>query len=78
MAEAQIHFVEIELIEKARKSVYRFYGQGTWKVWTENEWTPINAIYVPVEALQIAASQCRPAPQPVMTEIEIARLCGGR
>jgi hypothetical protein len=68
------HFVQIEI----GKTAYRFFGLGEWQIREVGKWKSINAIYVPGEALRIAASQCNPEPPPILTEIDIARLCGGR
>ena len=71
------HFVEIELVGSARTTLYRFFGRGEWKVKRRGKWTPINAIYIPAAAMQIAASQCQPVPPPFLSETDIAYLCGG-
>ncbi len=65
------HFVQIEI----GKTAYRFFGRGEWKKRDGRNWRTINAIYVPGEALRIAASQCNPSPP--LTELDVARLCGG-
>jgi hypothetical protein len=69
--------VEIEVKGKRRKATYRFYGLGEWKVNFGECWEPIDAIFVPADALRIAASQCHPTPPPFLSELDIARLCGG-
>ena len=71
------HFVQIEITEKKVTTAYRFYGRGEWKKRDNRSWRPINAIYIPAEVLSVAAAQCSTAPPPILTEMDIARLCGG-
>jgi hypothetical protein len=78
MTEARVHFVEITAVNKGRHSTYRFYGRGQWEILECRKWKPINGIYIPARVLEIAAAQCHSEPPPILTEIDIARLCGGR
>lgn len=75
------HFVEIAAVKKRQTTTYRFYGRGVWKVKSSNGWVIVNAIHVPGCVLQVAASQCASEPPrhpSFLSEVEIARLCGGR
>lgn len=78
MGKAKQHFVQIEYRREKTAVLYRFFGRGEWKVKDGRRWRTVNAIYVPGDVLGIAAAQCQPTPPPILTEIEIARLCGGR
>lgn len=75
------HFVEITATEKHQVTAYRFYGQGVWKVKDGAAWRAINGIHIPAAVLEVAAAQCKPEPvrhPALMTERDIAQLCGGR
>lgn len=50
-APAERPFVEVKLPE----GTYRFYGQGEWRWLFCGEFVTVNAIFVPREALRIAA-----------------------
>ncbi len=77
--EATIHFVEIEAVRKKTKTVYRFYGRGVWKICDGDKWRTIDGMYVPARVLQVAAAQCHIDPPPLLlSERDIAQLCGGR
>lgn len=79
MTDAAVHFVQIEAVDKKTRTIYRFYGQGKWDVKDGRSWRPVNAIYIPARVLEIAAAQCSWEPPPrVLTERDIAQLCGGR
>jgi len=53
-------FVEIKMTGNASggNATFRFYGYGEWDVDYGSGFEPINGIYVPAEALKIAAAQC--------------------
>lgn len=68
-------FIEIEAKVKKDKILYRFFGRGEWKVQVGEKWKPVNGVHIPAEVLRIAADHCNPTPP--LTEIDIARLCGG-
>jgi hypothetical protein len=69
------HFVQIELVAAKSKTIYRFFGRGEWQKKDGRKWRTVNAIYVPAEALSLAAAQCAPAP--ALTKIHITKLRGG-
>lgn len=46
-------FIEIEVENCA---VYRFYGLGRWRILRDDEWVPINGIFVHAQALRVAAA----------------------
>lgn len=75
------NFVEINAVEKHRTRTYRFYGLGVWKIKDGDGWHTINGINVPARVLEVAATQCHPEPPrhpALLTEVEIARMCGGQ
>jgi hypothetical protein len=78
MGKVEQHFVEIKYTREKTVVLYRFFGRGEWKVKDGRRWRDVNGIYVPGDVLSAAAAYCRPTPPPMLTEIEIARLCGGR
>lgn len=59
---ADRHFIEINVMHKRTPTTLRFFGRGEWMVKDGENWQPINAIYIPREALRIAADQCQPIP----------------
>lgn len=72
------HYIEIKTVGKiSADRTFRFYGLGHWKEKRRTSWQVINAIYVPARALEVAAANCSPKP-PILSERDIAQLCGGR
>lgn len=76
MGRVKQHFVEIEYQREKTKVIYRFFGLGEWKVKDGRRWRTVNGIYVPGDVLSVAASYC--SPPPLLTEVDIARLCGAK
>lgn len=75
---AKRHFVQIEYKREKIVGLYRFFGRGEWKVKDGRRWRTVNGIYIPADVLHIVASYCQPNPPPILTEMDIALLCGAK